>query len=371
MIEIRIHGRGGQGGVTLAKIIATIRFLAGDSVQAFGLYAAERSGAPLQAFCRYDREPITNRNLIYRPDHVIVLDPTLIGPPITEGLKAGGLILLNAPEPPESFAERFPLFRLATVDATAIARDNRLGTRSVPIVNTALAGAVARMLGPGFDLASCHAALEHLGFIGGNLTAATQAYQALRLADEAGPAPRPEPSAAPGRGAVDRARTPGFLGGAGGDPPGILTGQWATEQPRRCPPGPPRRPEAIIGPGSRVSSPAAAAVCRGSAPASGRPSSPGASGWCRPATTSARRATTSRGSSTPSPATRSTRRWRSCSAPPRCRRSAAGCARRRAWRAATASASTARSRCATSSATPATTARSGSSRGSAAASGWR
>ena len=76
MIEIRIHGRGGQGGVTLAKLIATSRFLDGLSVQAFGLYAAERSGAPIQAFCRFSAEPITNRNLIYEPDHVIVLDPT-------------------------------------------------------------------------------------------------------------------------------------------------------------------------------------------------------------------------------------------------------------------------------------------------------
>jgi pyruvate ferredoxin oxidoreductase gamma subunit/2-oxoisovalerate ferredoxin oxidoreductase gamma subunit len=105
MVEIRIHGRGGQGGVTLAKIIATSRFLLGQSVQAFGLYAAERSGAPLQAFCRYDDEPIANRNLIYEPDHVIVLDPTLVGPAITGGLKPGGWILINTQEPPEAFTE--------------------------------------------------------------------------------------------------------------------------------------------------------------------------------------------------------------------------------------------------------------------------
>ncbi len=229
MIEIRIHGRGGQGGVTLAKIIATIRFLAGDSVQAFGLYAAERSGAPLQAFCRYDRQPITNRNLIYQPDHVIVLDPTLIGPAITGGLQAGGFILLNAPEPPASFAGEFPGFRLATVDATTIARDNRLGTRSVPIVNTALAGAVGRLLG--FDLAACHGALEHLGFTGGNLTAAARAYQEIEVL-EAATAPAGEPAPAP-QTAEHRARVPGFLAGGGGELPGIQTGQWATEQPRR------------------------------------------------------------------------------------------------------------------------------------------
>jgi len=225
MIEIRIHGRGGQGGVTLAKIIATARFLAGDSVQAFGLYAAERSGAPLQAFCRFDREPIENRNLIYEPDHVIVLDPTLVGPAISGGLKAGGWILINTPEPPAAFAAAFPANRLATVDATAVARDHELGTRSVPIVNTALAGAAGRLLE--LDLESIHKALEHLGFVGPNLTAATQAYQALR---EAAAARKPGAVARPP--AVSTARSPGLISGAA-DPPAVRTGQWATEQPHR------------------------------------------------------------------------------------------------------------------------------------------
>jgi 2-oxoacid:acceptor oxidoreductase gamma subunit (pyruvate/2-ketoisovalerate family) len=108
MIEIRIHGRGGQGGVTLAKLIATSRFLQGLSVQAFGLYAAERSGAPIQAFCRYSKDTITNRNLIYEPDHIVVLDPTLVGPAIIAGLQAGGWILINSPQPPDEFARQFP-----------------------------------------------------------------------------------------------------------------------------------------------------------------------------------------------------------------------------------------------------------------------
>ncbi len=227
MIEIRIHGRGGQGGVTLAKVIATTRFLAGESVQAFGLYAAERSGAPLQAFCRYSSEPITNRNLIYLPDHVIVLDPTLVGPAITSGLKAGGWILINTPEPPETSARDYPAFRLATVDATSVAREQKLGTRSVPIVNTALAGAAGRILG--FDLESIHAALEHLGFAGANITAATLAYQQLRTTETPGDAAAVvEAPAAP-----STARSPSFLDGSGGGAPGIRTGQWATEQPRR------------------------------------------------------------------------------------------------------------------------------------------
>ncbi len=233
MVEIRIHGRGGQGGVTLAKIIATSRFLQGQSVQAFGLYAAERSGAPLQAFCRYDDEAIANRNLIYAPDHVIVLDPTLIGPPVADGLEPGGWILINTDERPESFADRYPQNRVATVDATSIARDNQLGTRSVPIVNTALAGAVGSVLG--IPLEEIHDALEHLGFGAGNETAAAEAFERVRCAELPGvtePADEKEDGAAASP-FVATERGPSFLDGAGGGLPGIKTGQWATQQPKR------------------------------------------------------------------------------------------------------------------------------------------
>jgi 2-oxoacid:acceptor oxidoreductase gamma subunit (pyruvate/2-ketoisovalerate family) len=227
MVEIRIHGRGGQGGVTLAKLIATSRFLQGQSVQAFGLYAAERSGAPVQAFCRFDDEEITNRNLIYEPDHVVVLDPTLVGPAIVGGLKAGGWILLNTTAAAESLAGDFPENRVAVVDATTIAREHGLGTRSVPIVNTALAGAMARLLD--LPLEEILAALDHLGFGGGNVDAARDAYHRvvehgpLREVGPSGGDARPQPI---GRG-------PSFLAGAGGGLPGIETGQWANEQPKR------------------------------------------------------------------------------------------------------------------------------------------
>ncbi len=227
MIEIRIHGRGGQGGVTLAKLIATSRFLTGLSVQAFGLYAAERSGAPIQAFCRYSDTPITNRNLIYEPDHVIVLDPTLIDGPIATGLKPGGWILVNTPRAPDEIAAQFPRNRIATVDATTIARDNGLGTRSVPIVNTALAGAAGRMLD--YPLDEMSAALEHLGFGGPNIVAATRAFEETRLFD----APHGDPVAATEPAAPTGARGPSILEGAGAALPGIKTGAWATEQPRR------------------------------------------------------------------------------------------------------------------------------------------
>ncbi len=227
MVEIRIHGRGGQGGVTLAKLIATSRFLRGRSVQAFGLYAAERSGAPVQAFCRYDDAEITNRNLIYEPDHVVVLDPTLVGPAITGGLKPGGWILLNTDRGVDAFADEFSRNRVAAVDATEIARRHGLGTRSVPIVNTALAGAVARL--EDFPLEEMLASLEHMGFGGGNVKAASDAYTAVTVRNA-----KEHVAAGDGRPAqklFDRQAS--FLVGAGGDLPTILTGKWASEQPRR------------------------------------------------------------------------------------------------------------------------------------------
>lgn len=226
MIEIRIHGRGGQGGVTLAKIIATTRFLKGCSVQAFGLYAAERSGAPLQAFCRYDERPITNRNLIYEPDHVIVLDPTLVGPTIISGLKPNGWILINTPHLPYEFAERFPGYRVATVDATSIARSNELGTQSVPIVNTALAGAAARVFD--FELDAVRDALEHLGFRGRNFQAASEACERVILVDDID-----RHGASANKPALPTSRVAGPLGGGGAARPAIRTGPWATQQPHR------------------------------------------------------------------------------------------------------------------------------------------
>ena len=145
-LEIRLHGRGGQGGVTCAKILAATYARLGKSVQTFGDYAGERSGAPVRAYTRVDDEPITNRNKVYRPDHVLVLDPTLLGADAVAGLARGGLLLVNTPEPLPSLERRFPGTRCAVVDATAIARRHGIGSRSVVIVNTTMAGAYARAL---------------------------------------------------------------------------------------------------------------------------------------------------------------------------------------------------------------------------------
>jgi len=227
MIEIRIHGRGGQGGVTLAKILAAAEHREGRSVQAFGVYAAERSGAPVQAFLRCDNEPIHNPNQIYEPDHLIVLDPTLISPVILSGLKPGGWILLNCEKSPEHYAgqERVAAFRIATVDASSIAVRHGLGSRTVPIVNTALAGAAARLLG--MNMESVLAAFDEFGFHGGNQRAAREAWDAVRIQQQE---PKPGEAHPP---LQPHERQAGLIDGNTGAPPALHTGLWANQQPVR------------------------------------------------------------------------------------------------------------------------------------------
>jgi 2-oxoacid:acceptor oxidoreductase gamma subunit (pyruvate/2-ketoisovalerate family)/2-oxoacid:acceptor oxidoreductase delta subunit (pyruvate/2-ketoisovalerate family) len=177
-IEIRLHGRGGQGGVTCAKILAAVHARLGKSVQTFGDYAGERSGAPVRAYTRVADQPITNRNKVYRPDQVLVLDPTLLGAAAVAGLAPGGALLVNSPEPVERLGERFPRFRVAAVDATAIARRHGIGTRTVVIVNTTIAGAYARMLElPFAALEECYRTLGLLS----NLEAAREAWAAVAV----------------------------------------------------------------------------------------------------------------------------------------------------------------------------------------------
>ena len=178
-MEIRIHGRGGQGGVTCAKILAAVHARMGFSVQAFGDYASERSGAPVRAYTRVSREPITNRNKVYRPDHLLVLDPTLLGDEVVSGLSPGGILLLNTPDAPEALPELARPFQRWVVDATEIARRHRIGTRTVVIVNTTIAGAFLKALG--LDLTVLEEVYRDLGLLS-NLPAAQEAFAATRHA---------------------------------------------------------------------------------------------------------------------------------------------------------------------------------------------
>lgn len=147
MIEIRMHGRGGQGAVIAAKILASAVFKEGKFAQSFPSFGVERRGAPVLAFTRADDRPIRLRTAIYEPDHLIILDATLIkSTNVFSGLKAGGTIIVNSPSSIGVF--NFPHeYSAAAVDAAGIAAKHNLGTKSIPIVNTSILGAFAKFTG--------------------------------------------------------------------------------------------------------------------------------------------------------------------------------------------------------------------------------
>ena len=223
MLEIVIQGRGGRGGVTLAKLIAGAYFLRGDYVQAFGVYGAERAGAPVQSYVRVDAAEITAHLPIAEPDHVVVIDTSLVAAPVAAGLKTGGWLVLNTPRPPGAFATLFPGRRVATIDADAIAAANHLGTTALPIVNTTILGAVARLLG--LELADVEAALRQARFAGGNLAAARAAFDQVQAQELPG---RCGPSAV----ALAAPLAVGFLDEGVGGVPTTRTGEWASRRPR-------------------------------------------------------------------------------------------------------------------------------------------
>ena len=144
MIEVRFHGRGGQGAVVASEVLASAAFKMGYEVSAFPFFGVERRGAPVTAFARIDKKPIRIRSSIYEPDIIVVLDSSLMrGVDVLEGLKTGGIVLINYPDGKklEGMPAKFSYF---VVDATAIAVAHGLGSPTAPIVNTAIMGGFAR-----------------------------------------------------------------------------------------------------------------------------------------------------------------------------------------------------------------------------------
>jgi 2-oxoacid:acceptor oxidoreductase gamma subunit (pyruvate/2-ketoisovalerate family) len=141
--EIRIHGRGGQGSVTAAELLAHAMFLEGKAVQAFPYFGAERRGAPVKAFARISDGPILVHSQVYTPDYVIVLDPNIYKvADVTEGLKPNGIIIVNTKKKPNELPLKKG--RIATVDATGIALELGLVVAGQPVVNTSILGSFAR-----------------------------------------------------------------------------------------------------------------------------------------------------------------------------------------------------------------------------------
>ncbi len=146
MVEIRFHGRGGQGTVVASKVLADALAKEGNYVQAYPEFGVERRGAPVFAFIRIDNKPIYDKSRIYAPDHVVVVDPTLVDAiDVTEGLKEGGVIIINSDKRPAEF-KIAKKYRVAAINATGIAVKHKLGSLAAPIVNTAIVGAVIKIL---------------------------------------------------------------------------------------------------------------------------------------------------------------------------------------------------------------------------------
>lgn len=149
MLELRIHGRGGQGAVVASKTLAQAAFLAGRYVQSYPDYGVERRGAPVVAFARIAEsdDDLFVRQDIREPHHLLVLDAALLATPsVLAGLRPGGWVVVNSPDPPAALGIDAG-FRVATVDASAIALQHGLGSASQPVVNTAILGAFVRATG--------------------------------------------------------------------------------------------------------------------------------------------------------------------------------------------------------------------------------
>jgi len=186
MIEIRFHGRGGQGAVTSAEVLAHAAIHEGRYAQAIPSFGPERRGAPVAAFARMDGEEIRLRTNIYQPDYVIVLDPSLLGlPAVRAGLKPGGVIVANTPAD-EAEARRILgdyQGRLALVDATSIAFQI-LGR---PITNTAMLGAFARVSGTPQLESFVEPLLERFGRVADrNIEALKAAYEQTKVFEGSG-----------------------------------------------------------------------------------------------------------------------------------------------------------------------------------------
>ena len=144
MIEIRFHGRGGQGAVTSAELLALAAIGEGRYAQAFPSFGPERRGAPVVAFCRISDHPIKMRANIYEPDIVLVLDASLLKiVKVADGLKSDGILVTTSKDSPQQIKDELGVKKIAVVDAVKIATE----TLGLPITNTTLLGSLLKASG--------------------------------------------------------------------------------------------------------------------------------------------------------------------------------------------------------------------------------
>ena len=189
MYEIRLHGRGGQGVVTAAELLATAAFADGQEALAFPSFGSERMGAPVVSFCRISDHLIRLREPINEPDVVVVIDATLLHHvDVFAGLSSTGLVLINSARTAselglDDLVDRLPAGHVATVAASEAARAH-LGK---PVPNVSMLGAVAALTGAVSMTALEVAVLERFpGDVGTRNVAAAQAcYEAIGVRADA------------------------------------------------------------------------------------------------------------------------------------------------------------------------------------------
>lgn len=185
-VEIRWHGRGGQGAKTAALLLADVCFKTGAYVQGFPEYGPERMGAPITAFNRISRMPIRVHSNIYDPDYVVVVDETLLhAVHVTDGLKEEGAIIVNTPKTPDEIR---PLLRgyqgrVVTVDAREIS-EKALGKNFPNTPMLAAAVAVSRVMDKDSFVANMRESFQHKfakkpEVIDGNMQALEDAFRAV------------------------------------------------------------------------------------------------------------------------------------------------------------------------------------------------
>ena len=185
-VEIRWHGRGGQGAKTAALLLADVCFKTGAYVQGFPEYGPERMGAPITAFNRISRMPIRVHSNIYDPDYVVVVDETFLhAVHVTDGLKEDGAIIVNTPKTPDEIR---PLLRgyqgrVVTVDAREIS-EKALGKNFPNTPMLAAAVAVSRVMDKDSFVANMRESFQHKfakkpEVIDGNMQALEDAFRAV------------------------------------------------------------------------------------------------------------------------------------------------------------------------------------------------
>jgi len=178
MLQVRFHGRGGQGVVTAAELLSVAAFTEGLHAQAFPVFGSERTGAPVAAFCRIDDAPIRTHDPVAEPDVLVIQDPTLLHQvAVFDGVGDGALVLINTGRDLDDLgvADVSDRLRILTVPATELARTH-LGR---PMPGAGLLGALAAVTGV-VSLASVIAAIHerfHGAAAEGNAAAARAAHE--------------------------------------------------------------------------------------------------------------------------------------------------------------------------------------------------